>query len=227
MTNKIIKAIFLFAVTATLSSCIDLKQVTHLNKDGSGIVTLYYSTKLSNLSMGDELGDFAFSEIKARNFLTSANSDVRELKIETKDSDSTVYVSAIVNFNDFNKLNSAKSFSKVQTLWEKTSEGFKFGFVIDKDSVKLSNFGDAKHMLLYEFDFPGDVISSNGKNSGQIANWAFDLSQLKSGINMTATVKSDSGICGMFGLELPIILLLAGLVFLTVRNIRKRDSKEV
>ncbi len=227
MTNKIIKAIFLFAVTATLSSCIDLKQVTHLNKDGSGIVTLYYSTKLSNLSMGDELGDFAFSEIKARNFLTSANSDVRELKIETKDSDSTVNVSAIVNFNDFNKLNSAKSFSKVQTLWEKTSEGFKFGFVIDKDSVKLSNFGDAKHMLLYEFDFPGDVISSNGKNSGQKANWAFDLSQLKSGINMTATVKSDSGICGMFGLELPIIILLAGLVFLTVRNIRKRDSKEV
>ncbi len=224
MTNKLIKAILLFAVAATLSSCIELKQVTHLNKDGSGIITLYYSTKLSNLSMGDELGDFAFSEIKARNFLTSANSDVRELKIETKDTDSTVYVSAIVNFKDFNKLNSAKSFSKSQTLWEKTSEGYKFGFAIDKDSVKLSNFGDAKHMLMYEFDFPGDVISSNGKFSGKKASWTFELSQLKSGINMTATAKSDSGICGMFGLELPVIILLAGLVFLTIRNIRKRDN---
>jgi hypothetical protein len=224
MRTKTINIIFLFVAIVTMSSCVDLKQVTHLNKDGSGVVTLYYSTKLSNLSMGDELGDFAFSEIKARNFLTSANSDVRELKIETKDSDSTVYVSAIVNFKDFNKLNSAKSFSKVQTLWEKTSEGFKFAFVIDKDSVKLSNFGDGKHMLVYEFDFPGDVITSNGKNSGKKASWTFELSQLKSGINMTATVKSDSGICGMFGLELPIIILLAGLVFLTLRNIKKRDS---
>ncbi len=215
----------IFLLSIVFSSCIDLKQVTHINKDGSGVITIMYSTKLSNLSMGDELGDFAFSEIKAKNYLSSANSDVRELKIESRQSDSTVYVTAIVNFTDFNKLNAARSFSKLTTLWEKTSEGYKFAYIINKDSVKVSNFGEGPHYLNYEFEFPGNVITSNGKFEGRKAKWTADMNQLKSGIEMTATIESSSGVCGMFGIELPIVLLLAGLFLLTMRNIR--SSKQL
>ena len=225
MTTKKFSIALLILFAFLFSSCIDLKQVTHINKDGSGIITIYYSTKLANLSMGDELGDFAFSEIKAKNFLTSANSDVRELQIESKQSDSAVYVTAIINFADFNKLNTAKSFSKLNTIWERTSEGYKFAYIINKDSVKISNFGEGPHYLNYEFEFPGEVVSSNGKTEGRKVKWTTDLNQLRSGIEMTATVEASSGVCGMFGFELPIILMLAGLFFLTMRNFR--SSKKI
>ncbi len=207
-------------------SCIDIKQKTHINSDGSGIVNLHYSTKLSNLSMGDELGDYAFSEIKAKNFLTSANSEVREFKMEKRDSDSTLHVSAVVNFKDFNKLNSAKTFSKFNTLWRESAEGYEFSYNLHKDSTAAKSVPKGSGKLEYEFDFPGEVEFSNGTHSGSKANWSFDLSETAEGFDMTAKIKSAGGLFGLLSVNSIIIILLAVLAFITIRNfVRNRESR--
>ncbi|MBX7042920.1 MAG: hypothetical protein K1X85_08455 [Ignavibacteria bacterium] len=215
-----------FAVLCLLQSCIELKQVTHINKDGSGIVNIHYSTRISNLSMGDEMGNFAFSETKARNYLTSAGTDVRELKIETRNDDSTIHVTAVMNFSDFNKLNDAKTFSKFRTLWEKAGDEFVFMYALDKDSVAGINFSKGTNELNYEFNFPGEVVSGNGKSEGNKAVWKIQSSGISDGFNLQARVKAGSVLSELLRLEVLVALILLALALFTFRNIRRSNEKK-
>lgn len=215
-----------FAALCMLQSCIELKQVTHINKDGSGIINIHYSTRMSNLSMGDEMGNFAFSEIKARNYLTSADTEVRELKIDTRNNDSTIHVTAVVNFSDFNKLNEAKTFSKFRTLWEKSGDEYVFMYALDKDSVAGINFSKGNNELNYEFNFPGDVVSGNGKSEGSKAVWKIQSSGISDGFNLQARVKAGSALSQLFRVEVLVALILLALALFTFRNMRRSNEKK-
>ena len=127
---KLSKLTFVMSVAFMLSSCVNIDQQTTINKDGSGNIVLHYWTATSNLSMGDELGGFSFTEDQIKKKFTSLNSDITELKIETKESDSTTHVKVKISFNDLNKLNEAEGFSKVNTVWKKTSDGFVFNYIL-------------------------------------------------------------------------------------------------
>lgn len=194
------------------SGCVNVDQKTMINNDGSGNVVLHYWTKYSNLSMGDEVGGFAFAESKVRENYSSANTEVTEVKIEKNDVDSTSHVNVKLNFKDFNKLNEAKAYSKITPVWTKGDNGMTFSYTIASDTTS-NNMGMNEYTLTYAFEFAGDVIETNGRKDGSNrVIWEKTVADLKNDLVFTATVKSGGKGCGLFGIELPIVILLGSLL---------------
>jgi uncharacterized lipoprotein YehR (DUF1307 family) len=210
--------VFFVLFSFYLTGCVDLEQKTKINADNSGTMKVHYWTKSSNLSMNTDLGGFGFTEDKARANYSSVNSEVTSAKVEKKDSDSTTHVNVELNFKDITKLPSAVAFKNVKVSYEKGSEGMDFKYVLLKDTAGHS--GDNK--LNFDFEFPSDVISTNGKKDGNKVSWTKTISDLKNDVEMTATVKSGKK-CGLFGLELPIIVF-TGLIFAGLKR-RKQNKK--
>ena len=212
--SSIYKVMFLFLIFASfvLSGCVDLEQKAKINADNSGTMKVHYWTKSSNLNMGSDLGTFGFTEDKARANYSSTNSEVTSVKVDKKENDSTTHVMVDLNFKDINKLTAAVAFKNIKVSYEKGKEGIDFKYTLLKDTV--NNSGDNK--LNFEFEFPSEVVASNGKKDGNKVTWEKTISDLKNDVEMTATIKSGKK-CGLFGIELPIIVLF-GLTFYTFKS---------
>lgn len=219
--TKVIIASFILFLGIYLSGCVNVDQETKLNADGSGTINLEYWTKMSNVSSSDEIGGFAFSEDKAKSNYTSSNSEVTSVNVKDNLDDSTKHVTLEIKFKDINALSSAKGFEKVTTSWKEGDEGMDFNYTLKQDTSNAKNMGASDTKLTYKFDFPGEVISTNGRKDGQSVEWDKTLADLKEDVEMTATVKKEGGKCGLFGLELPIIVL-AGSIFLYGFKRRKK-----
>jgi hypothetical protein len=196
-----------------LSGCVNVDQKTKLNTDGSGTINLEYWTKMSNVSSSDEIGGFAFSEDKAKANYTSSNTEVTSVNISDNLDDSTKHVKMEINFKDINGLPGAKGFEKVATSWKEGEEGMDFMYTLKQDTSNAKNMGASDTKLTYTFEFPGEVISTNGRKDGQTVVWEKTLADLNEDVEMTATVKKEGGSCGLFGLELPV-MVLAGMAFM-------------
>ncbi|MBS1518887.1 MAG: hypothetical protein JSS91_12425 [Bacteroidetes bacterium] len=206
--NLLITALFAF----TIYSCVNIEQQTVINEDGSGSIDLHYWTKTANLSMGDELGGFSFTEDKIRKNFTSLNSDVGEVKIEESKSDSLTHVRLKIVFRDFNKLPEAQGFSKTKTLWKKEKDKIIFRYTLLKDTVSSDKLASAEYKLFYTFTFPDEILETNGTKEVNTVTWNKTLADLKNDIDMTAEIKNNSGICGIFGIELPILFLFSVII---------------
>lgn len=207
--------VLIFAIY--LSGCVNVDQKTKINQDGSGSISLEYWTKMSNLSSGDELGGFAFEEAKAKDNYTSTNSDVSSVSLEENLDDSTSHVKLEIEFKDINALNAAKGFEKVTTEWVEGDDGMAFKYVVAADTSNAKNMGASDTKLTYTFEFPDEVISTNGRKDGNKVVFEKTLADLSEDLEMTATIKSEKKGCGLFGLELPIIIF-AGLAFTLSRR---------
>lgn len=218
--NKILyTCLFLFTV-AYLSSCVNLDQKTTLKEDGSGSMKIRYWTKTSNVT-GDELAGFGFTEEKARSNYSSSNTEIKDLKIEKNDQDSTTYVNLDLTFKDINKLPEAKGFSKVKPSWVKGDGGMDFKYTLLQDTANAKNFGMNEYKLIYEFDFPGEVTETNGTKDGTKVKWERTVADLKEDIDLTAKVKASGG-CGLFGFELPIMVLVGMTALFGLNRKRKK-----
>jgi len=206
----------LFMVAVFISGCVNVDQKTKLNSDGSGTMSVKYWTKSSNVS-GDELSGFGFTEAKVKANYTSSNTEPTDIKIEKNaTTDSTSIVTLNVKFKDLNKLSEAKAFSKIKASFVDGKEGKDFKYVLLQDTSTAKNMGMSDYKLTYEFEFPGEVISTNGTKDGQKVKWDKTVADLKEDIVMSATVKAGKK-CGLFGLELPIVFLL-GMGFIYLRR---------
>jgi hypothetical protein len=201
---KVLLGSFILFLGIYLSGCVNVDQDTKLNADGSGTMNLHYWTKMSNVSSSDEIGGFAFSEDKAKANYTSSNSEVTS-----------------VNIRDINALPSAKGFEKVTTSWKEGDDGMDFNYTLKQDTSNAKNMGASDTKLTYKFEFPGEVVSTNGRKDGKNVEWDKTLADLKEDVEMTATVKKEGGKCGLFGLELPIVVV-AGMFFLYGFKRRKK-----
>ena len=211
--TKILLGTLVLFLGIYLSGCVNVDQKTKLNADGSGTMNLEYWTKMSNVSSSDEIGGFAFSEDKARSNYTSSNTEVKSVDITEDLEDSTKHVKMEISFKDINALPSAKGFEKVTTSWKEGDDGMDFMYTLQQDTSNAKNMGASDTKLTYEFEFPGEVLSTNGRKDGQSVVWEKTLADLKEDVEMTATVKKEGGSCGLFGLELPIVVM-AGMIFL-------------
>jgi len=210
--------IFLMSVVL-FSGCVNLTQKTVINFDGSGTMTLNYATKTNNLSIGDNVGGFYFSESKIRETYTSENSEIKNLKIENSEKDSLVTVNLELSFKDFNKLNSAKGFARTESEWKAENDIYKFKFYILKDSINASIPGMDNYNFKYEFNFPGLVSETNGTRDGnRNVVWEIAVSQFKNNVELNAIIEKEKGGCGMFGIELPLLFLL--LLLPKLKNIK-------
>ncbi len=217
---KIATILLVFTFGLILSGCVNLDQKTTLNSDGSGTMKIKYWTKSKNVS-GDELAGFGFTEAKVKSNYTSSSTEPSDIKIEKNTTtDSLITVTLNVKFKDLNKISDAKAFSKIKASWEKGSDGMDFKYTLLQDTANAKSMGMSDYKLTYEFEFPGEVISTNGKKDGKKVTWDKTVADLKEDVNMTATIKSGKK-CGLFGLELPVTFLLGMTLMYGIRKRRK------
>ncbi len=221
LSNKMLLALFtVLTLGFYLSGCVNLDQKTVLKDDGSGTMKVKYWTKSSNVT-SDELAGFGFTEAKAKANYSSSNTEVSDIVVKKNaTTDSTTEVSLNVKFKDFNKLSDAKAFSKIKASYVKGKDGMDFKYVLLEDTANSKQMGMNEYKLTYEFDFPGEVINTNGKKDGKVVKWENTVADLKDDIEYTATIKSG-GKCGLFGLELPIIILFGISVLYTAKRRKK------
>lgn len=220
------KKIFLFsslliAFAFYLAGCVNVEQKTTLKQDGSGSMTVHYWTKMSNVKSSSDLGGFSFEEEKAKKNYTSSNSEVEKVEVEEKLDDSTKHVTVDLKFKNINEINSAKAFEKVKASWKEGKEGMDFSYTLAKDTSNAKNMGSSDIKLNYEFDFPAEVLNTNGRKDGQKVVFENTLADLKEDIEMTATIKNEGKKCGLFGMEFPL-MALAGLAMVSLRVRRKK-----
>lgn len=216
--KSLLSVSILLSVALFLSGCVNVDQKTKLNSDGSGTMSVKYWTKSSNVS-GDELSGFGFTEAKVKSNYSSSNSEPSDIKIEKNTTDDSMSVVTLnVKFKDINKLSDASAFKKIKATWADGKEGKDFKYVLLQDTSSAKNMGMDEYKLSYEFEFPGEVLSTNGVKDGQKVKWEKTVADLKTDVEMTATVKAGKK-CGLFGMELPIIFLLGmGLIYLRKRK---------
>ncbi len=206
----------LFMVAVFISGCVNVDQKTKLSADGSGTMSVKYWTKSSNVT-GDELSGFGFTEAKVKSNYTSSNTEPTDIKVEKNaTTDSTSVVTLNVKFKDINKLSEAKAFAKIKASFVDGKEGKDFKYVLLQDTASAKNMGMSDYKLTYEFEFPGEVLATNGTKDGQKVKWEKTVADLKEDITMSATVKAGKK-CGLFGMELPIVFLL-GMGFIYLRR---------
>jgi hypothetical protein len=184
-------------------------------------MAIKYWTKSSNVT-GEELGVFGFTEEKVKANYTSPNSEVSDIKIEKNETtDSLIKVSLNVKFKDLNKLSDAKSFSKIKSSWIKGKDGMDFKYTLLQDTSNANTFGASDYKLNYEFEFPGEILSTNGKKDGTKVIWNKTVADLKEDLDFTATVKAAKK-CGLFGIELPVIFIIGMVSMVAIRNRRRK-----
>jgi hypothetical protein len=216
LLKSLLSVSVLFMIAVFISGCVNIDQKTKLNADGSGTMSVKYWTKSSNVS-GDELSGFGFTEAKVKSNYTSSNSEPSDIKIEKNaTTDSMSVVTLNVKFKDINKLSDASAFKKIKASFADGKEGKDFKYVLLQDTSSAKNMGMSDYKLTYEFDFPGEVLATNGTKDGQKVKWEKTVADLKEDITMSATVKASKK-CGLFGMELPIIFLL-GMGFIYLRR---------
>lgn len=213
----------LFVSAIYLAGCVNLEQKTALKQDGSGSMTVHYWTKMSNVKSSTELGSFSFEEAKAKSNYSSSNTEVKNVKVEEKLGDSTKHVTVELSFKNINDISSAKAFEKIKASWKEGKDGMDFSYFVPKDTSNAGNMGSSDIVLNYEFEFPAEVLKTNGRKDGQKVVYEKKLSDLKNDLEMTATVKNEGKKCGLFGMELPL-LVLAGMLVTSV-GIKRRNKK--
>jgi hypothetical protein len=217
---KIFAATLVLVFAVYLSGCVNVDQKTKVSKDGSGEITLHYWTKMSNVKSSDELGGFAFTKDKASSNYSSNNTEVKDVKVEENLEDSTKHVTVEMTFKDLNNLSAAKGFEKIKASWKEGDDGMDFTYTLLQDTSSAKNMGASDTKLDYEFEFEDEVVTTNGRKDGNKVVWDKTLADLKEDIEMTATVKSAKKGCGLFGIELPLVVF-AGIIFLVNRKRKK------
>lgn len=211
-----------------LNGCINLNQNTVIFENGSGTINLHYWTKSyyvqggenGGIQMGDDIGGFSFMEHDIKLKYTSPVTEIKEMKKYSEMGDTTTHVSLLIAFKDFNKLSEAPGFAKIKTQWTKGEDGMDFKYIIPRDTTIKKEYIRAEDKLNYTFTFPNEVKASNGIIEGNSAKWSKSVTDLADGeIEMTATIKTKSKFCAIFGLELPLVLLL-GLIFINRKKIK-------
>jgi hypothetical protein len=186
---KFLPVLIIVLFTLFLSGCVNLEQKTHVNSDGSGSMKIRYWTKSSNI-FGDEINSFGFTEVKVRKNYTSSNTKPADIYIE-KDAtpDSLSIVTLNFKFNDLNSITDAYAFKNITASWEKNSDGAIFKYTLLQDTTSAKQYGMEEYKLHYEFEFPGEVISTNGVKNGTTVSWDYSVADLVNDVVMTAIIK--------------------------------------
>ncbi|MGA2669670.1 MAG: hypothetical protein ABSF32_12280 [Ignavibacteria bacterium] len=205
---KLFSVLFSILIFSALliSGCVNYEQNTVLKADGSGTMKIHYWSKMSNFSMGTTLGKFDFDEAKAKENYTSANTEVKSVKMEDKLDDSTKHVNVELTFKDINKLPDAKGFVEVKPSWKEGKDGMELKYLLLKDTSAASNMGASDYKVTYTFEMPDEIISTNAtKKDGKILTWEYKVSDLGKDIELTAVAKKAKGkLCGLFGIFLTV-----------------------
>lgn len=177
---------------ANISGCINIIQKVKINEDGSGIMQIRYWIKFGN-NVEDYYG-FGFTKDRIKSNYTSHNSEPFDINIENNLSkDNYSVVTLKLKFKDFNYLSTATAFKGINAYFSSGIEGKEFKYIILKDTnvKKDNNELLFKDKILIEFEFPSEVIHTNGEVNGKnnVVIWDCTIADLFEDIEMVAKLK--------------------------------------
>ena len=246
---KFLLVVVFFASTVIGEAGI-IYQTINLKDDGSGSIKLNYNAKNAELRQNNFiLANFPFSEKLANSFFASPNTTVKSAKLDFSAKDSTYYMTIEVDFKNINKLNQAKGFSNVTVRWSGTDTGAVFMYTLLPGLSVPKYFDPQSYIVNFENSVKsstgvvkdksvtwGNRSVKNTDFSKPVALTATTTGKVPASLDVTPGTTTTAGketsttskeeekkekSCGLFGFELPLILL-AGYIFNL--NSRKRKS---
>lgn len=185
-------AVFLCLLPLLFAGCIFYEQNTELNEDGSGEMEIHYWISENMLSWFKG-GTLSFHEDSVRAQYLADGVEVRSVRTESRDADSTRHVFVSLQFDDISHLSECSGFSDVQVKWMREGDVFRFVQTLPATSSSgdgmLDNF-----TFTYRYDFPGSIRESNADTvRDNHAVWVFHLSDLNAENRMEAVIVAPSG----------------------------------
>lgn len=219
--------ILLFLLFPVITQALNLNYIVQLNKDGTGRLTLMYWEKKSEIAAKNSMiGNFPFSSNRsdlAEKFTAPGISILSsELKDYSQDN-SFSQNQLVLQFNDITKLGSLGALSGMDVNTFATDTGKILSFAVTPGFVTKNSLNALYVILNYE----GEILFASDKKiiDKKRAEWFRGSQFIKSDKNIyfVALLESVAGVkpnekkkdeggdkssCGLFGFELPLVLLL-------------------
>lgn len=236
----IILAMTLMSVNQVFA--LDYFQKTTINANKTGTIEIRYSANSSDIGGSDVYKTLPFTENKIKAAFSSENNKIQSVNVNTKN-ENKVSVLVIIKFAYFGKINTASAFSNVKLTYFEKGDDISMIYELPANNQFPNDFN-----AVYTFILPAkEITKSSGTIKDNTIVYGLKPEKLKSGIslfanfvnsgkNLTADnnekssnnssgkndekkTEKDEGSCGLFGIELPLIL---GLGYVFSRKYKKR-----
>jgi len=232
----IVQFTILFLFIPIFLGAMNINQVVFLKKDGTGSLTISYFAKESEVKEKNFLiGNFPFQKEKLDEYFGTKNTKIYSSSIEKNAKDnSSLQVTVTITFGSITHLSQMKAFSGVNISLNQTDTGKVFRNVITPDFITTNSLEN----VYINFKYDEDIKSTNANaREGKNINWfspkEFTAKKnnltfwvnLGGGTSKNENVKSNEDkekSCGLFGIELPLIVLLGSALMF---NQRRRSKK--
>ena len=239
LTKNVFKIVIILGISFNFFNtalALDYFQKTTIDNNKTGTIRIQYSAKNSELNGADVFKTLPFKEDKIRTAFGSDNNKIQSVTINpNKDGNTNVLV--VLKFKYIGKLNTAPYFSNVKLTYFVSGDSTSFIYELPKNDTYPAGLNP-----VYTFELPTEKIM---KTSGTIKDnsvvYGLTTEKLKNGVTLFATFKNsdkkiasndkenkksgddkkekEEGSCGLFGIELPLIL---GLGYAFNRKFKKK-----
>lgn len=233
--------IFLFLNIFISSSKGSVKffQSSKVRGNGSLSMTITYSAKESEFKGNNNLiGNLPFTTELVKEYFSIPSSEIKKTSIYKDPNDATITnVSIELIVMDINKIANAKALSGLRPGYVTSDSGHIFRWLIPTSFMQTNSIDTYQFLLSVD----GDIKSTNGVLKNNVCSWyVFKDKMNPNGAYFLATVNPDpskmpktesvtennpSGgeekSCGLFGLELPFILLTGLVLSGKLKRIKK------
>lgn len=198
---------------------VEVVQDMHVKGNGAGSMKLTYFVPESEAQKNNNLiGNFPFDDARVKEYFTAPGVTLKKSQIVKKNGN--IYVVADIDFSTVYKIKDLKGFQGTNSSFLKTDTGMVFYWNLKGNEPKQSG---VINKVSYSFSFDGDIKSTSGLirdkkiiyyRDTQTGSFNTDLfctvtvnpTEVKSNTNETNQEKSENKSCGLFGIELPLIL---------------------
>ncbi len=216
--NKIFTKIsyfLLLVILFTINGCINYEQEVSLYPDGSGTIDIHYWMKIPNYEKNQMINDIGiFVQDSIKNEFTSLYAEIKNIKVYSDTTDSTIHSVIRLWFKHIDSLNNMKQF-----------KGFNFSLKDGAEKQKIFSqfilpiaigfgFDVSDYYVTYIYDFPGEIITHNATD---VANkkliWKYHLDEIGKGKTISVTYRpfklkeTPKWIYALSGLVLLIVII--------------------
>jgi hypothetical protein len=233
-------SVLLLILTGYSNASVKFYQSSKINNNGSISITFTYSAPESEVKSNNSLiGNLPFTADKIKEYFSCPTGEIKKA-LSYKDQTDPSLMSATVDIivKDFSKISSAKALNGIKIALGKTDSGMVYSWLVPTSFMQTNSIETYQYLLSSE----GDIKSTNGqlvdkvcryfvfKNKMDPAGAYFVTTYLPGKVetpkntetNTTGSEKPEGSgkSCGLFGLELPFLLLLG-----FVHTYKKRNKK--
>lgn len=222
--------ILLFLFTPIYAGAVNFNQTITLKADGSGSVVIFYLEKES-LVKDNLIGNLPFSKEKIEQFFSSAKIKIFESSVSKSEKDNTLtQVTVSLMFSSLNDLSDLKGLTGEKFEYTKTDTGMVLRNSFSPDFIKSNSINQIYCVLKTD----ENIRSTNGTIKDKTISWfrSKEFLNTPNSLNFVATLGSSKEIatkngnegsgneksCGLFGLELPFLMLFGLIYTMSIRK---------